>query len=82
MIAVIFEVDLADGRMEQYLALAAALRSELEAIDGFLTVERFQSMTDPGRMVSLSYFRDEEVAEHVGPSSHTGARPRRRVREL
>ncbi len=61
MIAVIFEVDLAEGRMEQYLALAAALRGELEAIDEFLSVERFQSMSVPNRMVSLSFFRDEQA---------------------
>ncbi len=61
MIAVIFEVDLAEGRMEQYLALAVALRGELEAIDGFISVERFQSLSAPNRMVSLSFFRDEEA---------------------
>lgn len=57
MIAVIFEVDLAEGQTDQYLALAAALRGELDAIDGFLSVERFQSMSAPNRMVSLSFFR-------------------------
>lgn len=61
MIAVIFEVELADGRMQQYLDLAAALRRDLEMIDGFLSVERFQSMSTPGRMVSLSFFRDEHA---------------------
>jgi heme-degrading monooxygenase HmoA len=59
MIAVIFEVELAEGRMDAYLALAAALRAELEGIDGFLSVERFQSLSVPNRMVSLSFFRDE-----------------------
>lgn len=59
MIAVIFEVEPAPGRKPQYLELAAALRGELEAIDGFVSVERFQSVTDPERMLSLSYFRDE-----------------------
>lgn len=63
MIAVIFEVDLAEGRMEQYLALVAALRVELDAIDGFLSVERFQSVSVPNRIVSLSFFRDEQAVQ-------------------
>lgn len=63
MIAVIFEVELAEERMDRYLALAAALRGELEMMDGFLSVERFQSMSTPNRMVSLSFFRDEEAVQ-------------------
>jgi heme-degrading monooxygenase HmoA len=59
MIAVIFEVTPADGRRDAYLSLAAALRSELERMDGFISVERFQSITDPGKMLSLSFWRDE-----------------------
>jgi heme-degrading monooxygenase HmoA len=59
MIAVIFEVWPADGRKQEYLDLAAALRPELEKIDGFISVERFQSITDPGKMLSLSIWRDE-----------------------
>src|SRR5512146_3515018 len=59
MIAVIFEVWPADGRKDDYLAIAASLRSELERIDGFISVERFQSLTDPDKMLSLSFWRDE-----------------------
>lgn len=59
MIAVIFEVWPADGREDDYLAIAAALRAELERIDGFISVERFRSITDPAKMVSLSFWRDE-----------------------
>ena len=59
MIAVIFEVWPADGRRESYLDHAARLRPELEKIDGFISVERFQSITDPGKMLSLSFWRDE-----------------------
>jgi heme-degrading monooxygenase HmoA len=59
MIAVIFEVWPADGRRESYLDHAARLRPELERIDGFISVERFQSITDPGKMLSLSFWRDE-----------------------
>jgi heme-degrading monooxygenase HmoA len=59
MIAVIFEVSPADGRRESYLDHAARLRPELEKIDGFISVERFQSITDPEKMLSLSFWRDE-----------------------
>lgn len=59
MIAVIFEVWQASGRKEDYLAIAATLRAELETIDGFISVERFQSLTDPGKLLSLSFWRDE-----------------------
>jgi heme-degrading monooxygenase HmoA len=61
MIAVIFEVWPADGRQDAYLAHAATLRSQLETIDGFVSVERFQSLSEPGKMLSLSFFRDEEA---------------------
>jgi len=71
MIAVIFEVEPADGRRDDYLALAAALRPELERIDGFISVERFQSLTTPGKMLSLSFFRDEAaVIEWRNRQSH------------
>lgn len=61
MIAVLFEVEVAEGQMDRYLAFAAALRDELERIDGFLSVERFQSMSMPNRLLSLSFFRDEDA---------------------
>ena len=59
MIAVIFEVWPAQGRKDDYLAIAAALRDDLNRIDGFISIERFQSLTDPGKMLSLSFWRDE-----------------------
>ena len=59
MIAVIFEVWPADGRKDDYLELAARLKSELERMDGFISVERFQSLTDPDKLLSLSFWRDE-----------------------
>jgi heme-degrading monooxygenase HmoA len=59
MIAVIFEVWPAEGRRQDYLDLAAELRPALEKMDGFISVERFQSITDPGKMLSLSIWRDE-----------------------
>jgi heme-degrading monooxygenase HmoA len=63
MIAVIFEVWPAQGRKDDYLAIAAALRTELEAIDGFISVERFQSITEPGKLLSLSFWRDDEAVK-------------------
>jgi heme-degrading monooxygenase HmoA len=59
MIAVIFEVWPADGEREHYLDLAAALRSELDGIEGFISIERFQSLAEPGKLLSLSFWRDE-----------------------
>lgn len=59
MIAVIFEVwPSADGR-QQYLDLAAALRPLLDEVDGFISIERFGSLSEPGKLLSLSFFRDE-----------------------
>ncbi len=59
MMAVIFEVWPADGRKESYLDHAARLRPELERMDGFISVERFESLTEPGKLLSLSFWRDE-----------------------
>jgi heme-degrading monooxygenase HmoA len=59
VIAVLFEVLPAEGREGEYLARAAALRDEFEAIDGFISVERFRSIAGPGKLLSLSFFRDE-----------------------
>lgn len=59
MIAVIFEVWPADGRKDGYLDHAARLRPELEKIPGFISVERFQSISEPGKMLSLSFWKDE-----------------------
>ena len=59
MIVVIFEVTPKDGAAEGYLDLAAALRPELERIDGFISVERFTSLARPGTYLSLSFWRDE-----------------------
>lgn len=63
MIAVIFEVEIADGRKQDYLDVAADLKPLLEQVDGFISVERFQSLTNPGKLLSLSFFRDEKAVE-------------------
>lgn len=59
MLAVIFEVEMNAGRGEEYFELAGKLRPELENIDGFISVERFQSVNDSNKYVSLSFWRDE-----------------------
>ena len=63
MIAVIFEVWPAPGREARYLDLAAAIREELSEVDGFISVERFRSLTDPDKILSLSFFRDEAAVK-------------------
>lgn len=72
MIAVIFEVWPAEGRRDGYLELAAALREELLQADGFISVERFESLTEPGKLLSLSFWRDE--ASVAAWRNHTGHR--------
>src|SRR5205807_2246931 len=61
MYAVIFEVEPEPERRQDYLDIAAQLRPELEQIDGFISVERFQSLTQEGKILSLSFWRDEEA---------------------
>ncbi len=63
MIAVIFEVQPAEGQRTRHLDIAAALRPRLDTIDGFISIERFESLTTPGRILSLSFWRDEEAIE-------------------
>lgn len=63
MIAVIFEVEPAAGKRDAYLGIAAQLRPLLDGIDGFLSIERFQSLADPNRVLSLSFWRDEEAVK-------------------
>lgn len=59
MLAVVFEVTPLPGRAQRYFDIAAALRPELERIDGFIAVERFESLARPGVYLSLSWWRDE-----------------------
>ena len=61
MIAVIFEVEPREGGRDVYLRIAAELRALLDEIDGFISIERFQSLSDERRLLSLSFWRDEEA---------------------
>ena len=63
MIAVIFEVWPVDGRKDDYLGIAAVLRADLDRIDGFISIERFQSLSDPEKLLSLSFWRDEHAVK-------------------
>lgn len=61
MIAVIFEVVPSEGRANEYFDIAAELRPLLDSIEGFLSIERFQSLTTPGKILSLSFWTSEEA---------------------
>ena len=63
MIAIIFEVFPAEGHKQEYLEIAAELKPLLEKIDGFISVERFQSLTDPNKLLSLSFFENEQAVQ-------------------
>lgn len=79
MIAVIFEVEPAEGRKGDYLDIAAEMRPMLDDIEGFISVERFQSLTDPRKILSLSIFEDEAAVERWrNLNAHRGAQARGR----
>ena len=79
MIAVIFELWPAAGRASEYFELAGQLKTDLEKIDGFISVERFESVTQKGKFVSLSFWRDEEaVRAWRRVEAHRGAQARGR----
>ena len=63
MIVVIFEVFPAEGQSDQYFEIAGRLKKDLETVDGFISVERFQSLSDKGKYLSLSFWRDKEAIE-------------------
>ena len=64
MIAVIFEVEPAEGRFDAYLDHAARLRPVLETMPGFISVERFRSLSNPDKLLSLSFWEDEEAVRN------------------
>lgn len=80
MIAILFEVEPVAGKRDAYLDIAAALVDDLVAIDGFVSVERFESLTTPGKMLSLSFFRDEDAVQRWRTSArHRAAQARGRA---
>ena len=80
MIAVIFEVFPAEGRRDEYLDIAAAMRPMVEEVDGFISVERFQSLTNPDKLLSISFFEDEAALDRWrNLSAHRGAQAKGRA---
>jgi heme-degrading monooxygenase HmoA len=80
MIAVIFEVWPSEGRRDEYLDIAAELRPRLDGIDGFVSIERFASLSEPDKILSLSFWRDEEaVAAWRQLEAHRAAQTRGRA---
>ena len=63
MIAVIFELEPIEQYKQDYLDIAADIRPLLDEIEGFISVERFQSLTDPNKLLSLSFFENEDAIE-------------------
>ena len=61
MIAVIFELQPKDGHSEDYFSIAAALKQEVATIDGFISIERYQSISNDSKFLSLSFWRDEQA---------------------
>ena len=86
MYAVIFEVEPRPGREQDYLEIAAALRSDVEEIDGFISIERFESLTKKGKLVSVSFWRDADAVqrwrEHAEHHAAQPPGPRRHLRRL
>ena len=79
MIAVIFEVYPHPDHKAEYLDIAATMRPLLDEIDGFISVERFQSLTNPDKLLSLSFFRDEDAVKKWRTlSAHRGAQSKGR----
>ena len=80
MIAVIFEVMPKAEHKQEYLDIAASLRPLLDEIDGFISIERFQSLSDPGKLLSLSFWRDETaIAQWRQLEAHRMAQTRGRA---
>ncbi|ROH87507.1 antibiotic biosynthesis monooxygenase [Chryseobacterium cucumeris] len=74
MIAVIFEVAPEEGKNDEYLDIARSLKSELEVIPGFISIERFQSLVDPRKILSLSFWKDEDsIKEWRNRTTHRKA---------
>jgi heme-degrading monooxygenase HmoA len=80
MIAVIFEVWPKQDERQTYLDIAATLRPQLEKIDGFISIERFESLTERGKILSLSFFRDEAaIAAWRNIEAHRAAQAKGRA---
>ena len=63
MIVVIFEVEIAEGKTAEYLDIANEIRPLLKEVDGFISIERFKSLTNDDKILSLSFWRDEDAIQ-------------------
>lgn len=80
MIAVIFEVWPTPGRADEYFDLAASLKADLEHVDGFISIERFESLVTKGKYLSLSFWRDEAAVQAWrGLADHRSAQAKGRA---
>jgi heme-degrading monooxygenase HmoA len=79
MIAVIFEVIPKEGQKDEYFKIAQVLQPALEKMNGFISIERFQSFNDPGKVLSLSFWKDEEsIQQWRGVEMHRWAQSKGR----
>lgn len=79
MIAVIFEVQVKPGQQDSYLDLAKALADDLKTIEGFIGIERFQSLANPDKLLSLSYWQNEKaLTEWRNRTNHRNAQAKGR----
>lgn len=80
MIAIIFELMPAEGQKDAYLDIAATMRPMVEQVEGFISVERFQSLTNPDKLLSISFFEDEEAVHRWRKlAAHRNAQSRGRA---
>ena len=85
MIAVIFEAEAREGQRQAYLDAAARLRPLLMEMDGFISIERFESLSQPGKILSLSFWRDEAAVErwrNTEPHREVQAAARKTIFEM
>lgn len=61
MIAVLFEATISPQKQERYFSLAAQLKPLLTEVEGFVSIERFESLSTPGKVLSLSWWKDEQA---------------------
>lgn len=74
MVAVIFEAVPGEGKKDEYFSIAEKLRPELNKMPGFISIERFQSVANPGKILSLSFWQDEEsIAQWRNIETHRAA---------
>lgn len=59
MIAVIFDAETTKDTTSEYLDIKAQRRPLLAVIHGFINIKRFQSLTNPDKVLARSCWRDK-----------------------